>query len=273
MGREVTSDTEGEQMKTAWTPCTAALLAALFLGALARGAESDPKVSDLRVGGDKDKRYFLFGPGKGAKAPAAGYGLVVVLPGGEGGADFRPFVGAISTKALPQGYLVAQPVAVQWTAGQEITWPTKKDPAQKMKFTTEEFVEAVIKDVGKKHRLDPKRVFTLSWSSGGPAAYAVSLSPKTAVRGSLVAMSVFLPKKLPPLTNARGHAYYLLHSPEDDVCRVFFARWARNALGQNKARVTLETYDGGHGWHGDYFGQIRKGIRWLEKHSGRKADK
>jgi predicted esterase len=261
-------------MKPPLTPsCTATLLAALLLGALARGAEGDPKAADLRAGGDKNKRYFLFGPEKGAKVPAAGYGLLVVLPGGEGGADFRPFVGDIFKKALPKGYLVAQPVAVKWTDGQEITWPTKKDPAEKMKFSTEEFVEAVIKDVGKKHRLDPKRVFTLSWSSGGPAAYAVSLSGKTAVKGSLVAMSVFLPKKLPDLKNARGHAYYLLHSPEDDVCRVFFARWARNALGQNKARVTLATYDGGHGWHGDYFGNIRKGIRWLEKNSGRKADK
>jgi predicted esterase len=260
-------------MKTTWTACTSIVLAALFLEALGRSAEDDAKGTDLRAGGDKNKRYFLFGPEKNAKAPAAGYGLVVVLPGGEGGADFRPFVGAISQKALPKGYLVAQPVAVKWTAKQEVTWPTQKDPAEKMQFTTEEFVESVIQDVGKKHRLDPKRIFTLSWSSGGPAAYAVSLSGKTAVRGSLVAMSVFVPKKLPPLENARGHAYYLLHSPEDNVCRVFFARWARNALGQNKARVTLETYKGGHGWHGDYFGEIRKGIGWLEENSGRQGDK
>jgi predicted esterase len=259
-------------MKTAWPPSLATLLAALFLAALARGAVGDAKATDFRAGGDKDKRYFLFGPEKGARAPATGYGLLVVLPGGEGGADFRPFVGDISKKAMPKGYLVAQPVAVKWTAEQEIIWPTKKDPAAKMKFTTEQFVEAVIKDVAKKHRLDSKQVFTLSWSSGGPAAYAVSLSGKTAVRGSLIAMSIFLPKKLPPLKNARGHAYYLLHSPEDNVCRVFFARWARNALRQNKARVTLESYDGGHGWHGDYFGHIRKGIRWLEENSGRKAD-
>jgi predicted esterase len=260
-------------MKTALVTCTGVLLTALLPVAPARGAEDHPKGKDLRAGGDKNKRYFLFGPEKGAKAPAAGYGLVVVLPGGEGGADFRPFVGDISQKALPKGYLVAQPVAVKWTAEQEITWPTKKDPAAKMKFTTEEFVAAVIADVGKKHKLDPKRVFTLSWSSGGPAAYAISLSGKTAVKGSLVAMSVFLPKKLPPLKNAKGHAYYLLHSPEDKVCRVFFARWARNVLRLNKARVTLETYAGGHGWHGDYFGEMRKGIRWLEKNSGRKADK
>jgi predicted esterase len=260
-------------MKTVPIPCTAILLATLLPVAPTRSAEDHPKGKDLRAGGDKDKRYFLFGPGKGAKAPAAGYGLVVVLPGGEGGADFRPFVGDISKKAMPKGYLVAQSVAVKWTAEQEITWPTKKDPAAKMKFSTEEFVEAIIKDVGKKHKLDPKRVFTLSWSSGGPAAYAISLSGKTAVKGSLIAMSVFVPRKLPPLKNAKGQVYYLLHSPTDNVCRVFFARWARNALRQNKARVTLETYEGGHGWHGDYFGNMRKGIRWLEKNSSRKAEK
>jgi predicted esterase len=86
-------------------------------------------------------------------------------------------------------------------------------------------------------------------------------------------MSVFVPQKLPPLKNAKGQAYYLLHSPEDQVCRVFFARWARNALRQNKAWVTLATYAGGHGWHGDYFGNMRQGIRWLQKNSGRKAAK
>jgi hypothetical protein len=29
------------------------------------------------------------------------------------------------------------------------------------------------------------------------------------------------------------------------------------------AVVHLETYDGGHGWHGDVFGMIRRAAEWL----------
>jgi len=27
----------------------------------------------------------------------------------------------------------------------------------------------------------------------------------------------------------------------------------------------LVTYEGGHGWHGDVFGHIRKGIEWMQE--------
>src|SRR5262249_31363693 len=40
----------------------------------------DVKSQDLRAGKDSQKRYFLIDPPKGAKAPAAGYGLIVVMP-------------------------------------------------------------------------------------------------------------------------------------------------------------------------------------------------
>jgi hypothetical protein len=30
------------------------------------------------------------------------------------------------------------------------------------------------------------------------------------------------------------------------------------------AKVQLRTYDGGHGWRGDVYGEIRRGIGWLE---------
>src|SRR5437868_945735 len=38
------------------------------------------------------QHYFLVGPKKGKSAPKAGYRLLLVLPGGDGGADFNPFV-------------------------------------------------------------------------------------------------------------------------------------------------------------------------------------
>src|SRR5437763_891952 len=73
---------------------------------------------DLLVGKEKRKRYFLIGPAKDAKAPKDGYGLVVILPGGDGSADFHPFVKRLYKSAVPEGYLVAQPVAFKWQKDQ-----------------------------------------------------------------------------------------------------------------------------------------------------------
>ena len=79
------------------------------------------------VRGDQQKRYFLIGAGGDQKAPEGGWGLVVVLPGGDGSAGFQPFVKRIWANALPDGYLVAQPVAAEWTENQQIVWPTASD--------------------------------------------------------------------------------------------------------------------------------------------------
>ena len=76
-------------------------------------------------------------------------------------------------------------------------WPTAKSRVEKMRFSTEEFAGRVIDEVALR-----------------PAAYALSLTNRK-VTGSLIAMSVFKPDLLPPLSAARGRAYYLLHSPDD----------------------------------------------------------
>lgn len=226
---------------------------------------ADIPSQDLKVKDDPNMRYFLIGPKKDAAVPANGFSLVVIMPGGDGSAEFHPFVKRIYKNALPENYLVAQPVAVKWTAEQQIVWPTEKNKVEKMKFSTEQFVEAILEDVGKKHKLNPECLFSLSWSSSGPAAYATSMSKKKRLTGSLIAMSVFKPDFLPGLGEAKGHGYYLLHSKEDKVCAFRFAEQAQDALKKADAKVELATYDGGHGWHGDVFGNIRSGIEWLEK--------
>ena len=226
---------------------------------------ADIPSQELQAAGDTNKHYLLIGPKKNTKPPAEGYGLVVIMPGGDGSADFHPFVKRIYKNALSDGYLAAQPIAVQWAKNQQIVWPTKTTPVAKMKFGTEEFVDAVIEDVAKKHKLDRTRVFSLSWSSSGPAAYATSLRNNRSVVGSFIAMSVFNPKFLPALTEAKGHAYYLYHSQQDRVCPFRMAEQAKNSLSENGAKVHLETYEGGHGWRGNVYGDIRNGIEWLEK--------
>jgi beta-lactamase regulating signal transducer with metallopeptidase domain/predicted esterase len=232
---------------------------------------ADIPSQELQAGGDSSKRYMLIGPKKDVKPPADGFGLIVIMPGGDGSANFHPFVKRIYKNALSDQYLAAQPIAVKWAPDQQIVWPTKANPVGKMKFGTEEFVEAVIGDVAKKHKLDRAKVFTLSWSSSGPAAYATSLQEKHSVRGSFIAMSVFNPNFLPPLKNAHGQAYYLYHSQQDRVCPFRMAEQAKTSLAENGAKLHLETYEGGHGWRGNLYSDIRKGIEWLaENHA--KAD-
>ena len=232
---------------------------------------ADIPSQELQAAGDPNKRFMLIGPRKNTKPPAEGYGLVVIMPGGDGSADFHPFVKRIYKNALSDRYLAAQPIAVKWSSEQTIVWPTKTNPVAKMKFGTEEFLDAVIADVAKKHKLDRARVFSLSWSSSGPAAYAASLQDTHSVKGSFIAMSVFNPRFLPSLKLAKDHAYYLYHSQQDRVCPYRMAEQAEKILAENGAKVHLETYEGGHGWRGDVFGDIRKGIEWLDQH--RDSDK
>jgi predicted esterase len=226
---------------------------------------ADIPSQELRAAGDAKKKYFLIGPRKNTKPPEEGHGLVVILPGGDGSADFHPFVKRIYKNALSTQYLAVQPIALKWTPNQQIVWPTKTNPVEKMEFSTEEFIDAVIEDVAKKHKVDRKRVFTLSWSSSGPAAYAASLRSPNKITGSFIAMSVFNPKFLPPLKEAKGQPYYLYHSEQDRVCPFRMAEQAKRELTESGAKVYLETYQGGHGWRGNVYGDIAAGIEWLEK--------
>lgn len=84
-------------------------------------------------------------------------------------------------------------------------------------------------------------------------------------------MSVFKPDLLPPLEKAKGHAYFLYHSPDDRVCPFRMAEQAEKDLKKNGAVVKLMTYQGGHGWRGDLYDNIRDGIEWLEKNHATRA--
>lgn len=242
-----------------------------FIAAHAAFVAAQDDVADVpsvkrQAGGDEKKQYFLIGAPQEKPADGAKLGLIVVLPGGDGSAEFHPFVKRIFKHAVPEGFVLAQPIAVKWTLRQQIVWPTAKVKAASMKFSTEEFLKAVIDDVETQLPLDPNRIFTLSWSSGGPAACAAALdSPR--ITGSLVAMSVFKPSELPPLKAAAGRAFFIYHSPDDRVCPYRMAEQAEKQLRENGAEATLKTYAGGHGWVGPVYNDIREGIDWLTEHA------
>lgn len=230
---------------------------------------ADIPTQDLRIGKDENRRYLLDGPRKGEKEPKNGFGLLVVMPGGDGSADFHPFVKRIYKNSVPDGFLVVQPVAPRWTKEPKVIWPTEKVKADGMKFTTEDFVEQVIEEVSKARKVDPARVYTLSWSSSGPAAYVLAARKKPLVRGSLIAMSVFHPSDF-DIDRVKDRPFYILHSPEDSTCPFKMAEEARDTLRKNGALVEFATYEGGHGWEGDAFGNIRTGVGWLEKQHARR---
>ena len=223
-----------------------------------------PPVKEMTAGGDEHMRFFLIGLNAKA-APAGGYRLLLVLPGGDGSEEFRPFVTNVAARALPDGYLVAQLVAPKWREGNDrIVWPTEKVPDDKMKFPTEEFIDAVVGEVRKGHEVDAKHVYALGWSSGGPPVYAAAMRPETPLTGAFVAMSVFKPADLPPAEKLDGRAFYVLHGNRDFI-PMRFPELARDMLAKAGAETKLSVYEGKHGWQGDVFGTIRAGVEWLEE--------
>lgn len=208
--------------------------------------------------------YVVIGGSKNATTATQPRKLLVVLPGGDGSVEFLPFVKRIKKHALSEEYLVLQLIAPKWNQQQRIVWPTARDSVRGKKMAVEEYLELAVADLGKEHDIEKKHVYTLSWSSGGPAAYAASLRKDTPITGSLVAMSVFKPKQLPAIRRAKGQRYYILHSQQDRVCPYRMAVDARDTLAKYGAATLLVEYPGGHGWRGDLFGNIRQGIHWLE---------
>jgi predicted esterase len=226
---------------------------------------ADMQVQEHNAGGDERKRYFLIR--RPVATPAEGWRTLFVLPGGSGDAEFRTFVVALTKFALPETYQTMQLVAPVWDAQQakENVWPTDKLKSPAVKFSTLDFFLAARADVEKSQPVDPRYVFTLTWSSSGTNGYLLSLTPKAGVTGSFIAMSVFHPQLLPSLQAAKGRPYFIYHSPMDFI-PFAQAEAARDALKKAGAAVELVSYSGGHGWTGDTMPDIRKGITWLEEH-------
>lgn len=233
-------------------------------GAAAGGEEWARPSVEVALRDDPRRRYFRIDPPEGAKLPRRGAGLLLVVPGGDGSAEFHPFVRRIAENAAPDDMIVVQAVAPVWRDDDDrVVWPLENLPDPKAEFTTESFLLDIVADVKAHTRIDDDRIFALGWSSGGPPCYALSVRKKTPLRGAFVAMSVFRPEWMPPLQGARKQAYYLFHSP-DDFIAMSHPEQARVELERQGARVTLQTYEGGHGWHGDVYGELRRGLAWLE---------
>lgn len=209
--------------------------------------------------------YFLIGPRKNARKPAKGYALLLVLPGGDGSRAFHPFIKRIFKRALGPDFIAAQLVAPAHAMAAQVVWPTAGTPGLRGVPATEEFVDAVVADVAARLPIDRTRVYLMAWSSSGPAAYAISLRRTKSVTGFFISMSVFQPRRLPPLDEAKGEAYVIEHSPGDKVCPFAMAEDAETRLTAAGAKVKFVRTSGDHGWSGDVYGRIRAGCAWLDE--------
>lgn len=229
----------------------------------------DVPCEDLRAGGDERKRFFLIGASperREAVKRAGGYRVLLVLPGGDGGDGFNPFVRRIHKHALDENWLILQLVSPTWDVRkkQSLVWPTEQNTYPEAKFTTEAQIDAALAETRKREPIDEDRVYLMAWSSGGPAAYACALRKDSPIAASFVLMSVFHPEQLPDLAAAKDRRFYLLQSPDDKITKFEHAERARDALTAAGAKVRLQRYAGGHGFHGDVWGMVREGVRWLD---------
>ena len=229
-------------------------------------AEDVKDISSERffANGDKNKTYRLVGLSREKPVPASGYKLLVLLPGGDGSEEFRWFVQRIKKYALPADVLIAQLVAPNWSDWQtkNLVWPTRVTPFYGMKFPTEQFIDNVIADVSKKTHIDPANICTLAWSSSGPAVYTHSATTKTSIRGAFIAMSVFRSGELPDPATLKNRRFFIYHSPQDFI-PITQAKEAVDYLTTHGAHVKMKEYEGGHGWAGNVYEDIRTGIAWL----------
>lgn len=246
-------------------PCfVSGLLLLATSASFAQDDIADVKSEKRTVGDEKRKSYFLIPPAA-EKTPDGCFGLLVVMPGGDGSEGFHPFVKRIRKHAVANDFVVVQPIAFKWSDDQSVVWPTELLKVPMQEFSTEEFVEAVIKDVATIHKIDPKRVLCMGWSSSGPAVYSLALREKSVVSGSYVSMSVYKPQQLPPLTNAKGRSIYIEHSPDDRVCPYLMAQRGHEELKREGARTTLVNYEGGHGWRGNVYLKMKDAFKWLQQ--------
>ena len=186
------------------------------------------------IGDDPQRAYWLLcpaytapttepdGPAPLSRKPT--FGLIVALADGAGnGEDLTDFWRDAIQKSLKDGYFVALPIAPKWNAHQPAAWITQQNMAQvkEARFSTETFLNDIVKDVQERYPIDPSRLFLHGVGDGGLAAYACSLNDTTPFRGFYLLSSPFKTAQLPALTHAKGRRYLIQQSKEDKSPRSF----------------------------------------------------
>ncbi len=227
-----------------------------------RQAQSDFNASFVRsesrqADGTPQSTYWLLIPSNGGGGRRAFRGeivegavrrprtlglLIVLQPGDGNGATETNTWQEIAQANLKGRYLVALPVAPRWNPNQKTTWLTNANKAEvkEAKFTTEAFINNIVADVATNYPLDNTRVFVMGATDSGLGAYAGILDEKSRVTGGFFYSAAFKSAQLPPLKNAKGKRFYLLHPKENKTYPYLIAETAKTLLTQNGATVKLE---------------------------------
>jgi predicted esterase len=231
------------------------------------------------LGDDPQRAYWLLCPAYISPTTAQAtptppprkptFGLIVALAGGNGnGEDLTDFWQEAIQKSLKDGYFVALPIAPKWSAHQPAAWVTQQhmSSVKEARFSTESFLDAVVKDVSDRYPIDPSRLFLHGVGEGGLAAYTCSLGSATSFRGFYILSSPFKTAQLPPLTHAKGRRYLIQQSKEDKLAPYFQAAAADALLRKQAAVVKLVVTQGEHGYKFSQnpWEQIAQAIGWLE---------
>jgi beta-lactamase regulating signal transducer with metallopeptidase domain/predicted esterase len=226
--------------------------------------KEDPEIESIKIldkSANGNAYRYIQG---GFEQPAEGFKLAIFLPGGDGSAEFSPFIRRVYfAMGEEKGFVYAQGLAPKGSGSENLVWPLARNQREGTKFITENYIRDIIADVKKQTKIDPKHIYLVGWSSGGPASYASLLRNKE-VTGAFVGMSVYRPNQLDSLLLSKGKKLYLFQSPEDKVTKFAFAEQAEKEFKAAGAEVKLVTYPGGHGFaSGDPFGDLAKAFQWL----------
>ena len=83
-------------------------------------------VEERKAGGDEMKRYFVIRHQVATNEMPRAFGLLLILPGGAGGADFLPFcTNVIVPFGTPRDFITAELVAPVWGKQDDtsVVWP------------------------------------------------------------------------------------------------------------------------------------------------------
>ena len=248
------------------TPAPVADEAAL-LGSVAPSMKAEKR---LIAGNDKQLVYLLRHASQ--SGPAKGLGLI--LPGGPGSAEFLPFcANVLAQRAFPEDWLVVELVAPQWRPPSDnvTIWPSKIFPDAKAKFTTEEFIGSVLKEILGREVSKDAPVVALGWSSSGHAIYS-GLMKFPEIRGAMMNGARCQEAWFRPRTAIKGKAVFFYHSPEDTVCPILDAEQGMTFLPKAGAHAKLVKYSGGHGWPPgtDHTAALRDGLAWVLETTAKK---
>ncbi|MGB0219186.1 MAG: hypothetical protein ACPGJF_07635 [Sinimarinibacterium flocculans] len=226
---------------------------------------SKPKevVTERRlVENDPLKRYFLI---RRSDAAEGSLGLVVFVPGGQGGESSLVFAQNLVRYFLPGNTLLAHLVAPRWAAEQRIVWPTTFVRTPGMKFTTPEFIGDVVDDLLDTYPIDRGRVFAIGGSSSGPATIESAVT-NPAITGLIVSASVFRPRLFPSMAGIAGKPVFLYYSRQDHLVPYDDGLLLEAVLGHYGAAVHLRSHIYGHEGKDTAYA-IREGIDWLDMHT------